>query len=86
MDYGLQYRGRLELLRRAYERSDVCETEDFQGFVREQEEWLKDYALFMALKDAHGGSAWNDWEPELALREPAALQQAERELADSIRY
>ena len=24
--------------------------------------WLDDFALFMALKDAHGGSGWMDWE------------------------
>jgi len=33
-----------------------------QGFVREQDAWLPDYALFMALKEAHGGAAWTSWE------------------------
>ena len=31
------------------------------------------YALFMALKESHGGSAWYDWEPGLVTRDPQAL-------------
>ncbi len=45
----------------------------YEQFVREQGEWLPDFALFMALKRAHGGAAWTDWSPELAAREPGAL-------------
>ncbi len=26
-------------------------------------DWLDDYALFMALKEANGGRAWYEWEP-----------------------
>ena len=42
-------------------------------FVRQQESWLPDYALFMALKDVHGGAAWTSWERGAARREPEAL-------------
>ena len=45
-----------------------------QGFVREQDAWLPDYALFMALKEAHGGAAWTSWEHGAARREPASLR------------
>lgn len=38
--------------------------------------WLHDYALFQALKRHHQGLAWTDWPPELALRAPAACEQA----------
>jgi 4-alpha-glucanotransferase len=47
---------------------------------------LDDYALFMAIKDAHGGAGWMDWERPLALREPAALDKARRDLAADVRY
>ena len=86
VDYGLQYRERLPLLRKAYRRSDVCSTEAFRAFAEEQKDWLDDYALFMALKDAHGGLSWHEWEPELAMREPEALAQARREREDDIRF
>ena len=49
---------------------------EFQAFCGRNADWLEDYALFSALKDAHGGEPWTQWEPELARREPAALAQA----------
>jgi 4-alpha-glucanotransferase len=48
--------------------------------------WLDEYALFMALKDHHGGAVWSEWAPELARREPAALDRARHELADAIGF
>lgn len=38
--------------------------------------WLDDFALFMALKDAHGGAAWNAWDRALRSRESGALAAA----------
>src|SRR5512138_3237636 len=47
--------------------------EHFRTFVHTHASWLEDYALFMALKDAHGGVAWTSWDAGAASREPAAL-------------
>jgi 4-alpha-glucanotransferase len=57
---------------------------EFDRFVYEQAHWLKDYALFMALKDAHDGESWFNWEAGLVLRDEATLQSARRKLSDSI--
>jgi 4-alpha-glucanotransferase len=35
--------------------------------------WLDDFALFMAVKEAHRDVAWTAWEPEIAHRDPAAI-------------
>lgn len=51
---------------------------------REGPRWLDDYSVYAALKDAHRGKAWTDWDPELAGREPAALRQARRDLEEEI--
>ncbi len=56
----------------------------FEQFLAENFGWLDDFALFMALKDAHAGRAWHDWPQELRLREPAALERARRELGHVI--
>ncbi len=53
-------------------------------FVREQESWLPDYALFMALKEAHGGAAWPSWERGAAHREPEALRRWRETLRPTI--
>ena len=43
-------------------------------FVREQQSWLPDYALFMALKQAHGGASWTSWERGASRRETESLR------------
>ena len=56
----------------------------FETFAEQNASWLDDYALFRALKSAHAGAAWHEWEPTLAGREPVALAGAREELHDQI--
>lgn len=58
----------------------------FQTFCAEQETWLKDYALFMVLKDRYKGAEWSTWDPALARRHPEALAQVELEAVDEILF
>jgi len=56
----------------------------FEKFSSQHAHWLGDYALYMALKDAHGGAAWLTWDEELRCREPQALAEAQRRLAKPV--
>ena len=56
----------------------------FAAFAESHASWLDDYALFMALKDEHGGAAWTTWEHGAASREPAALARWRDKLATRI--
>lgn len=56
----------------------------FETFMHDSASWLDDYALFRALKDVHGGIAWNGWKPELRSRQPAALEEAREQLRQEI--
>lgn len=58
----------------------------FHTFCNTRGYWLDNYALFMALKDAHNGASWYSWELELTKREPAALARMEQELTQEIFY
>lgn len=73
------------LFARAFERFDPRDA-GFQDFLDSQAGWLDDFALYMALKDQHGGRSWNDWEPSLARREPAAMAEARTALAKEVRF
>src|SRR5258706_2500953 len=73
-----------ELLRQAT--SALPFDDPYREFVARQAWWLEDYALFMALKHAHGGVAWTDWDPGAALRQPAALQEWRDKLAASVEH
>jgi 4-alpha-glucanotransferase len=57
---------------------------EFEEFCDRSSLWLDDYALFGALKQAHGGIDWINWDSTLARREPGALIQAGAALHDQI--
>ena len=48
--------------------------------------WLEDYALFMALKETHGGQAWIKWEDNLIKRDPPTLQERSGRLKDKMDF
>ena len=56
----------------------------YEQFSNDQAHWLDDYALFRALKAKFNGAYYLEWPKELIQREPAALDQARRELADQV--
>ena len=47
IDYEKMYHARFAILRVAYERSNIAKDRGFRAFVRKNEYWLKDYALYM---------------------------------------
>ncbi len=84
-DYSLLYKKRYPLLRKAFERSGITLNPDFIKFCGENE-WLDDYALFMAVKDCFGGIPWDKWESGLRLRKDYALNEYRQGLADEIDF
>ena len=80
-DFGLLYRNRLNVLRKAFRRHG--ETEDFARFRAENDSWLPDYVLYMCLKDRFGGKPWYEWPEELKQRKPEAISAAWEEIGHS---
>ena len=68
IDYEKLYNNRYKLLRKAYERSNISQDEEYNRFVENNAWWLKDYALFMAVKDVFGGAPWTEWAEDIRLR------------------
>jgi 4-alpha-glucanotransferase len=88
VDYEGVHKLKEDLLRQAYERytktTDTNLRSAFETFAQRQAYWLDDYALFRALKDAHGGVAWTDWELSLVRRTPAALDRAREHFGEQV--
>lgn len=80
VDFGAIYTWKLPLLSRAAaqfaEHGNPDLRAEFDAFCAEQADWLDDFALFMALKDAHNGASWTDWAMPLRSRQADALAQA----------
>ena len=64
----------------------AADRKDFHDFCAQHASWLGDYALFMALADAHGWRLWCDWSPALARRDSDALAQARARHARAITF
>lgn len=78
-----------QLLRKAYESSawqKMKQEKDWQTFCSEEADWLEDYALYAALKDAFGGKAWTEWEADIRDRNAKAVQRWRNLLAEEIDY
>ena len=84
VDYAALYREREPVLRKAFSR--FKSGADYERFCAEQAFWLRDYALFMALKQKNNGRSWLEWEQDLRMRESAALVRAETTLENEQAY
>lgn len=86
VNYEKIYNTRFKLLRMAFDRANILENEEYKSFVEENKEWLKDYAMYMAIKDSKNGIAWIEWDEDIRLRKPEAMVRYEKELEDAINF
>ena len=86
--YPSALRYRHERLCRAFQRFQHSHRRraEYDRFCDENRDWLDDYTLFRALKDAHKGAVWTTWERDLLARKASALRSARRKLRDEIEY
>ena len=84
INYGMLYFAIYPVLRKAYSR--FAPNADYAAFMEKNGDWVKDYAVFSALKDAHGGKPWSEWEDDLKFARPDALKKAEEELKDDVGF
>lgn len=87
VDFGPVISWKKHILAVAFQRfRQQAPPQEYQSFVENEAWWLQDYALFMALKDEHGGQPWPTWEAELRDRDPEALSAAAERLQDDIAF
>jgi 4-alpha-glucanotransferase len=87
VDFGLLIPWKLDLLQEAFSRFQSAPEklqEKFDSFCAENSSWLDDYALFMSIKEANGGGAWNEWDEPIRKRDEAAMNKAREDHAESI--
>ena len=82
VDFGIQFQNRLAVLDLACSR--FVPDEEFQTFISENQEWLEDYALFMALKEEYEGKSWLEWPEPVRLRDPDTLAEKRKSLSGQI--
>ena len=99
VSYEKIYNNRFDILRIAYNRFKAACAESkktlakglplykqFDNFVKDNADWLEDYALFMALKSHFNNVSWGEWETDIKFRKPEAMSRYKNELSDDIGY
>lgn len=61
VDYGKLYKNKLALIRRAYEKGKSSLKEELERFYNDNRFWIRDYALFMAIKSMNRNQSWRLW-------------------------
>lgn len=84
VDYGFVYYYRYPILKLAFSRFKKCAL--YETFVKENKDWLEDYALFMSLKDFHEGKSWLEWDLKFKIKEVKALKKFKKEHLEEIEF
>ncbi len=84
VDYEILYKSRYQVLRKAYEKFRISPPPDFEKFKFENDYWLKNYAMYSAIKDYHSGMPFYMWEDGYKFRKKEYILKAENELSDRI--
>jgi len=86
VDYYAQYTGKAQVLQIAYEQCADGLADEIEAFRKQQEDWIDDYALYMALKSAQGMKPFCEWPREIMQRQRDALKAAARSLEKEVHY
>jgi 4-alpha-glucanotransferase len=88
VDYDASSRFKTPLLRKAARRfleaASPKDRAEFDAFLQENSSWLDDFALFMAVKEAHRMVAWTEWPDDIASRNPDAVNSWSKQLASEV--
>ena len=90
IDYGAVIQFKMQKLIDAF-RSFVLQKhhpykQPYALFCRENQFWLKDYAIYGAIKNHYHGSPWWDWDEDIRLRKPRALKIWTEMLSQQIQF
>jgi len=85
-DYAAARAWREEKLRIAFDAfgKRTSDHPSYDVFCSQNASWLEDFALYSAIKRARRDRPWTEWEPELRMRDPQALDKARHALRREI--
>ncbi|MEG1524828.1 MAG: 4-alpha-glucanotransferase [Clostridia bacterium] len=88
VNYGKIFQSRFAVLEHAFDafRQNDVRMDALTGYARQNGDWLEDYALFMALKDANGGRPWTEWPEDIRLRKPDAVDRCRMKYAQRMSF
>ncbi len=77
---------REKALRCAFNKVSDSFKDEILDFIKKEEYWLSDYALFMTLVNKLGDADWTNWPVDLVHRDPIAIEKAKEIYADEYNF
>jgi len=78
---------KFQLFEKAYNRFKVHKKpEDWNSFISENNYWLEDYCTYRAIKEYFSGNEWQQWDTNIAHREPGITEYYQGLLYDELDY
>ncbi len=86
VDYGKLYENRYLVLKKACNRLHQKYQKEYYEFIQEEKSWVKDYSIFMAIKQDRNGQSWMEWPQELRNHRSHEVQEESYRLYDSVMF
>ena len=86
IDYSLIYQKRHEVLAKLQKNFFKQPNQQYLQFCKDNEDWIEDYALFMAIKDSYNGISFTKWDDKIKRRDADALKYCRTTYAERIDY
>jgi len=86
IDYEKIWLSRFKVLKLAFDRSDINNNPEYKKFTKDNEFWLNDYALYMAVKNSFGGVSFIEWDEDIRRRKPEAIERYMSELKEEVDF
>ena len=86
IEYGLLYKEKFKVLRKAFDRGYKKLVNEIIAFRNENNFWIEDYSLFMAIKDHLNGCCLLDWPKDIKERKQKALDYYKNLLKEDVDF
>ena len=86
VDYSVMYTQRMRVLRMAWNRFRKEPPADVAVYIAQEQAWLDEYVLFMAVKAHFGDGPWTEWPLDIRLHQPEAMAHYRALLQDEIEF
>ncbi len=86
VDYGKIYENRFKVLKSAYYKGYPLYKDQIKQFVKENEYWIKDYALFMVIKKHFNNQSYLTWDEDIKKYDKESIRFYKKKYAHEIRF
>lgn len=86
VDFGKVFEHKLDVLKKAFENSHDIYINEIETFKKNNNYWIEDYALYMAIKYENNLRSWHEWPEDIKHRIPQVLKLYKEELSEEINF